>query len=648
MKKLSLLLTAVVLFVSVAACGGSPTPTPPSPTAALPTAPPPTAPPTTAPPTHTPEAAVETLAEPIISEAPVRLVTVEQRADGPVIIVQGSLTDGCTQVHDSSQMSEGSAVNVILTTARPADRMCTQVVTEFTHEIALDISVLADGAYTVTVNGVAAAQPLMVGAASAELTGNVTYAQSIGLPNDATLTIQLQDTSPPAVIIAEQTYTIKGTQAPLPFAVTYNPAAIQEDHDYTLSARITDGQGNLLLINNTLVPVITKGNPAADVALTVVQVGSVEAVGAGSEAAKELLGKPWEWASFTDPATGLVDIAGPERYQMQFEADGTVFIRADCNIGSGIYSVADGSISIILGPVTRAVCEEGSLDAQFLQYLEAAVIWFTQDDDLFFDLKFDSGTMRFAAAAEDNISEGDVPESESSETGEISADALQIDLQGLADSFQWTVQPGVPASPGGIGVPAHILVTFDDEDPNEVLASDGRYLYIFPVEAYQNVGGSSVIAQVARLQALVAAANGRQENPDSPMPVLPPALSLMNRWAQFADLNFDQGAGVRYVSEFPNRQELGPWTNQGTAYYYQALTEDGRFYLSLHWPVSTAALPNTFDEAPEDVKAQAASPDTYPHYLQETKDVLNDLLPAEWQPSLARLDALIASIIFKR
>lgn len=645
MKKVSLLLTAVVLFVSAAACGGSPTPTP-----IPPTAPPPTVPPTTAPPTHTPEAAAETPAEPIISEAPVRLVTVEQRDGGPVVIVQGSLTDGCTQIHESNQVIEGSAVNVTLTTSRPADRMCTQVVTEFTHEIAVDISALADGAYTVTVNGVAAAQPLMVGAASAELTGNVTYPPSIALPDDATLTVQLQDTSPtaPAVIIAEQTYAVKGTQAPLPFAVTYNPAAMQEDHDYTLSARITDGQGNLLLINNILVPVITKGNPAADVALTVVQVGSVEAVGAGSEAAKELLGKPWEWVSFTDPATGLVDIAGPERYQMQFEADGTVFIRADCNIGSGIYSVADGSISIILGPVTRAVCEEDSLDAQFLQYLEAAVIWFTQDDDLFFDLKFDSGTMRFAAAAEDNISEGDVPESESSEAGEISADALQIDLQGLADSFQWTVQPGVPASPGGIGVPAHILVTFDDEDPNEVLANNGRYLYIFPIEAYQNVGGSSVIAQVTRLQALVAAANGRQENPDSPMPLLPPALSLMDRWAQFADLNFDQGMGVRYVSEFPNRQEPGPWTNQGTAYYYQGLTEDGRFYLSLHWPVSTTALPNTFDEAPEDVKAQAANPDTYPQYLQETKDVLNELLPAEWQPGLARLDALIASITFKQ
>lgn len=646
MKKFTLFVLMVCLTAVLIACGDTLTPTPtagPTPTpqvvvvTVIPTVPPtavPTEPPTAVPPVEVTWFVGPHLVE-CVGVAPQTCLQIRENPEDEYTLFYGTI--------EGFEFVEGSEYEIIVRIEPVANPP-------------------ADGsAYTYTLVEVVDETPSMV----AELAGTVSYLVPMALPDDAILSVQLQDTSladAPAVVLGEDVYPTEGAQVPLPFSIVYNLSDIQPNHDYTLSARITDGQGKLLFINDTAIPVITNGNPGNDIEVMVVPVG-----GSSGETAvtgglpEELLGLPWQWVAFTDPASGPQEIPNPENYRVQFEADGTVLIQADCNSGSGIYSVAggpeSGSMSIIPGPMTRAFCGDDSLDGRFLQYLEAAAIWFTQDGGLYFDLKFDSGTMQFAAETEATSGEdiaATAPESESSDT--IPPDAIQIDLQGLADSYTWEARGSTPAAPGpggAPGMPAHIILTFDGETADEALANNGRFLYIFPVQGYENLGGQSAAAQIERLQELVAEADGRTELPDDPMPLLPPPMSYMNRWAQFADLNFagdailGEGTGVRYVSEAPNRQSIGPWTNQGTAYYYQGLSVDGRFYLSLHWPVNTEALPNTFEETPEDVKAQSTDPEAYDTYLQTTKDTLNALEPTDWTPDLAKLDALVASITFE-
>ena len=258
--------------------------------------------------------------------------------------------------------------------------------------------------------------------------------------------------------------------------------------------------------------------------------------------------------------------------------------------------------------------------------------------------------------------EAEVPEGESSapegdkevaegeeEVQRISPDSLQLELGGLADSYAWTIREGYPPSPGpgGVGMPANILLTFDGEDADQVLSDNGRYMYIFPVEAYENLVGDAVTQQVDRLQALIDEAEGRQENPEDPMPLLPPPMSFMGRWVQFLDLNTQVGPGVRYVSEAPNRQGPGAWTNLGTAYYYQGLSEDGRFYISLHWPVRTDSLPETPQDIPEDIMEQSTNQETAEQYWLETRAALDALATSEWEPDLSDLDEMIASLDFE-
>jgi heat shock protein HslJ len=107
---------------------------------------------------------------------------------------------------------------------------------------------------------------------------------------------------------------------------------------------------------------------------------------------------PWFWVSFSDPAVGLEDIPEPERYQIVLNNDGSINVQSDCNMVSGSYTVEGGSITINLGPSTLVACPEDSLADQFVQNLTAAAIMFYDGPDMLFDLKFDSGTMRFSSS----------------------------------------------------------------------------------------------------------------------------------------------------------------------------------------------------------------------------------------------------------
>jgi len=73
-------------------------------------------------------------------------------------------------------------------------------------------------------------------------------------------------------------------------------------------------------------------------------------------------------------------------------------VKADCNHKGGAYSVSPGerSISIEISHSTMPFCPEGSLEDEFVRGLSAAAIYFIREGELYIDLKYDSGTMRFS------------------------------------------------------------------------------------------------------------------------------------------------------------------------------------------------------------------------------------------------------------
>jgi hypothetical protein len=357
-----------------------------------------------------------------------------------------------------------------------------------------------------------------------------------------------------------------------------------------------------------------------------------------------VVGRQLQWITFFDTVEGEQTIANPDLYQLLLNEDGTLNVTADCKATEGTYTVDGSSIEMTLGPVTMQICSEESLADLYLMRLTNARIFFNQDGDVFFDLIADGGTMQFT----DVGSMSDTTDAPASETVDVSDATINIDVQGLADSYSWAVVPAVPAAPGpgGIGSPTYVMVTFDDATITETLDTNGPRIAIYPVESYITEAGDSVAAQVDLLNELVALADGVTPDSEIAMPLLPPPGSFMNRWVQYLKLPFTQGDGVRYISDSPYRQAFGVWANDTTGYYYQAITEDGRFYISLFWPVSTDSLPNTAEEADEGMKAEATNPETNAAYQETMRTALNALSAADWMPNLDELDALAASIEF--
>lgn len=109
----------------------------------------------------------------------------------------------------------------------------------------------------------------------------------------------------------------------------------------------------------------------------------------------ELTGTTWAWVGFTDPLQQF-SVDNPLNYTLVFQDDGTVAIVADCNNGMGDYTLDGSSLTIEVGPLTRAMCPPESRSDDFLNYLGSAAIYFFENGNLYIDLMADGGTMAFA------------------------------------------------------------------------------------------------------------------------------------------------------------------------------------------------------------------------------------------------------------
>ena len=130
-----LLIAAVV----VTACGAEPTQSPP------------VGEPTSGGTIHG-EAVVETIDVLILESFPVQIN----------VVARGYLPDGCTEIDEILRERADQGFQVTITTARPADAMCTEALVPFEETFSLWVLGLPAGTYTVDVNGVTGSFELSV------------------------------------------------------------------------------------------------------------------------------------------------------------------------------------------------------------------------------------------------------------------------------------------------------------------------------------------------------------------------------------------------------------------------------------------------------------------------------------------------------
>jgi hypothetical protein len=99
--------------------------------------------------TTTPEPDME------ISLAPIHEVNVVFMESDPIqvgVIIQGGLSDGCTEFNDVEVIQEGNTINVEVTVQRPKDAGCTDEYRYFEHNLNLGSNFTPGETYTLKVN----------------------------------------------------------------------------------------------------------------------------------------------------------------------------------------------------------------------------------------------------------------------------------------------------------------------------------------------------------------------------------------------------------------------------------------------------------------------------------------------------------------
>ena len=130
--------------------------------------------------------------------------------------------------------------------------------------------------------------------------------------------------------------------------------------------------------------------------IVVVLMAVTMAACSGQEPDQTIVDTTWQWAQLieTEPASQSL-VPNPENFTLNFETDGTISIKADCNMVSGTYDLDGSVLSIEMGMSTMAFCGEESLDTHYLGLLSSVESFHMDEGSLYLDLQNGSGSMTF-------------------------------------------------------------------------------------------------------------------------------------------------------------------------------------------------------------------------------------------------------------
>ncbi len=112
--------------------------------------------------------------------------------------------------------------------------------------------------------------------------------------------------------------------------------------------------------------------------------------------AEAVLKTTWLWESTQTPVE-KIEAAHPERYTIILQDEGKVQAQFDCNKGRGSYTISRGRLSFTQFISTRMACSENSQDQLFIRDLQRVTSFFVDNGNLYLELPYDSGTMKFKA-----------------------------------------------------------------------------------------------------------------------------------------------------------------------------------------------------------------------------------------------------------
>jgi hypothetical protein len=177
------------------------------------------------------------------------------------------------------------------------------------------------------------------------------------------------------------------------------------------------------------------------------------------------------------------------------------------------------------------------------------------------------------------------------------------------------------------GEPEHISLSFDNDSVKDFDPESHRQLLVYPLPSYAVLFKGKEKAQFDKqlVQSKKILSNKSIDGVKE-IPILPAVEAFQVFHNHVKYLPFKQGSGVAFLTSYA--QDEAPIENGNIFYTYQGISADGKYYLSLVYPVKANKLPTKAS-----VKVGIAA--------------LAKLSDDQFTPSLVEIDKLIQSISIK-
>jgi hypothetical protein len=223
---------------------------------------------------------------------------------------------------------------------------------------------------------------------------------------------------------------------------------------------------------------------------------------------------------------------------------------------------------------------------------------------------------------------------------------VRFDREGIAAAIRVERRPATrltshPA-PGTQASPAKLLVIFDPATLADPALPESRALIIYPASDWSRTYARLGRAADDPLPGLKKALDDEPQALTIELPPAPGHLGAREIWrAQAHYLEFHKGRGVRYLTVY--QADPLPVTNTDVIYVFHGLSDDGKYWVTLYFPLTTRLLP-----APDAALAALADYDRFvaqqAQYREDIRRKLAAGRPEDFTPRLDRLDALLQSV----
>ncbi|BCY19521.1 hypothetical protein hrd7_33700 (plasmid) [Leptolinea sp. HRD-7] len=227
-------------------------------------------------------------------------------------------------------------------------------------------------------------------------------------------------------------------------------------------------------------------------------------------------------------------------------------------------------------------------------------------------------------------------------TGEAEVTRFFADFDDVSFYYTSTLSSKVTArkveAAADVNNPATPRMDVFEFDNYPVISRVKPRINVFAVQEIKDLGGVTAVKQLQNLDNLIGT---QVPNPPGAYPALltEPSTQLMRAGLRY--VNFQNGSGIRYLSEYGEQ----PWPLDNTVlfYTYQGITGDGAYYVSAVLPVTHPGLEGDdgFTKLSED---PAKFQSNYPAYVDYVQKQLNTEPPNAFTPNLASLDAMMKSL----